>query len=427
MCRSFAALLALGVSLFLVDGEGLHSQLSQYNDIESLKKMISVLGKLPFKQDIPIRFMSKTRLQGNIAARFDADYPEKLSEKEGEFIWLMGFVERKIDVRRIRKQILLNNAGVWYNSKSKELLALYEYQDINFIHAMTLVYELRHSIQDQYFDLSALVSNKSDFDDRKLGILAAIKGDATFLMLLSSDMNADILLSSPEGESLFSYAPIIKPSLLYRKPLVLKYQLLMPYVEGLRFVNTVFKKKKWKGMNEILHDPPESSEQILHPDKYLKREKPVKVTISYKPEGYDLFHSGVIGEYYLNVLLKPRNNLSLADYANGWGGDTFHIYKKPKNKQDSTNSYFLVWKSTWDRDKKVNYCSHFYTDFKRFIERRFLVNFKEGKVKGVNFIAGQSQSGEGYFFLSRSGYKIFYARSNNRKQMNTFIYGGHYD
>jgi hypothetical protein len=427
LCRSIAALLAVGVALFLVDGEGLHSQLSPYKDIESLKKMIAVLGKLPFKQDIPIRYMSKTRLQENIAARFDADYPEKLSEKEGEFIRLMGFVDRKVDVRRLRKRILLNNAGVWYNSKTKELLALYEYQDIDFIHAMVLAHGLRHSIQDQYFDLSALAGGHSDFDDRKLGVLAAIKGDATFLMLQSSDMNADILLSSPEGKSLFSYAPIIKPSLLYRQPLVLKYQLLMPYVEGLRFVNAVFKKKKWKGVNEILRDPPESTEQILHPDKYFKREKPVKVTISYKPEGYELFHSGVIGEYYLKVLLKPQNSLFLADYANGWGGDTFHIYKKPKNEQDSSNSYFLVWESVWDRDKKVNYCSRFHTDFKRFIEKRFHVNFKKGKVKGVNFIAGQSQSGEGYFFLTRLGYKIFYARSNNRKQMNTFIYGGHYD
>ncbi|NIM10869.1 MAG: hypothetical protein GTO45_02665 [Candidatus Aminicenantes bacterium] len=413
--------------MFLVDGEGLHSQLSQYNDIESLKKQITVLGMLPFKQDIPIHYMSKTRLQEYLAVRFDADYPDKLSEKEGEFIWLMGFVERKIDVRRVRKQILLNNVGAWYNSKTKELLALYEYRDIDFIHAMVLTHELRHSILDQHFDLSALAGGHSDFDDRKLGVLAAIKGDTTFLMVQYSDMNADILLSSPDGDALFSYAPIIKPSLLYRKPIVLKYQLLMPYVEGLRFVNAVFKKKKWKGVNEILHDPPESTEQILHPDKYFKREKPVKVTIRYKPEGHELFHSGVIGEYYLKVLLKPKNSLFLRDYANGWGGDTFHIYKKPKNKQDASNSYFLAWESIWDRDKKVNYCSHFHTDFKRFIERRFNVNFKKGKVKGVNFIAGQSQSGEGYFFLVRLGYKVFYARSNNRKQMNTFIYGGHYD
>jgi hypothetical protein len=427
MCRSIGVLLGVWVSLFLVNQGGLHSQLSQHEDIESLKRHVTVVGQLPFKQDIPIRYMSKTRLKKYIAGRFDADYPEKLSEKEAEFIRLMGFVDRKINVRRLRKQILLNNAGAWYNSKSKELLALYEYRDFDFIHGMVLAHELRHAILDQHFDLSALTGGHSDFDDRKLGVLAAIKGDATFLMVLFSDMNADILLSSPNGEALFSYAPIIKPSLLYRKPTVFKYQLLMPYVEGLRFVNAVFKKKKWKGLNEILHEPPESTEQILHPDKYLKREKPVNVAVNFKPEGYELFHSGVIGEYYLNVLLKPEKSLFLADYANGWGGDTFHIYKGPKNKQDASGSYFLVWKSVWDRDKKVNYCSHFHTDFKRFIERRFHVNFKKGKVKGINFIAGQSQSGEGYFFLARLGYKVFYARSNNRKQMNTFIYGGHYD
>ncbi len=422
-----AVLLGVVVCLFLVTQGGLHSQLSQHEDIESLKKHITVVGQLPFKEDIPVRYLGKTSLQKYIARRFDKDYPEELSRKEAEFIRLMGFVDREVNVRRLRKRILINNAGVWYNQESKELLALHEYQDFDFVHGMVLAHQLRRALLDQHFDLTALAGGRSDFDDRKLAVLTAIKGDATFIMVLFSDMNADILLSSPDGDALFSYAPIIKPTLLYRKPLVFKYQLLMPYLEGLRFVNAVFKKKKWKGVNEILNDPPESTEQILHPDKYFNKEKPVSVTISYNPEGYKLFHSGVIGEYYLNVLLKPEKSLFLEDYANGWGGDTFHIYKKPGTKDETSGSYFLAWKSVWDRDKKVNYCSHFHTDFKRFIERRFHVNFKKGKVKGINFIAGLSQSGEGYFFLARLGYTVFYARSNNRKQMNTFIYGGHYD
>ncbi|UCH96877.1 MAG: hypothetical protein JSV88_08510, partial [Candidatus Aminicenantes bacterium] len=82
------------------------------------------------------------------------------------------------------------------------------------------------------------------------------------------------------------------------------------------------------------------------------------------------------------------------------------------------------WESLWDNE---DYCSHFYSDFKRFIDRRFNVNFKKGSVKGIHFIAGRSGAREDYFFLMKLKNKIFYARSDKRDQMNALIYGGNYD
>ena len=130
-----------------------------------------------------------------------------------------------------------------------------------------------------------------------------------------------------------------------------------------------------------------------------------------------MFHSGVIGEYYLSVLIKSKEDYIDKDYARGWGGDTFQIYK-------NAGSYFLLWESVWDKDI---YCSNFFSDFKRFIEKRFDVNFKKGNVKGIGFIAGKSGAREDYFFLVKLTDKIFYARSDKRDQMNALIYGGYYD
>ena len=144
-------------------------------------------------------------------------------------------------------------------------------------------------------------------------------------------------------------------------------------------------------------------------------EKPVNVVIQYKPEGYELYHSGVIGEYYLDVLLKPNDQDTLKDVARGWGGDTFHIFK-------NASCYFLVWESVWDKD---DFCSQFFSHFKGFIQRRFGVTFKKGNVNGIDFIAGRS--GKNYFFIMKFKNRIFYVRSDNREQMNRFIYGGHYD
>jgi len=397
------------------------AQSNKKDGIDALKEKVAAVGKLPFKRDVPIIYVNKVRLKKYISAVFAKEYPEQLSGKENEFIRLMGFTENDahIDARKIRKRILLDNTGGLYNENTDELLVLDQYREVNYMNSMVLVHELRHALQDQYFNLAGMQGSRSasDFDDRRLAVLAAVEGDATFLMVEFSGLDADILASSPTSDALMSFLPTAKPSLLYREPEIIKNQLLMPYIYGLRFVSAVFKKKKWKGVNRILLLPPASTEQILHPEKYFNREAPKEVFIQYKPQGYQLFHSGVIGEYYLSVLLKSGEDYADKEYALGWGGDTFHIYK-------NDGSYFLLWESVWDKEI---YGSNFFSDFKRFIEKRFDVNLKKGNVKGIDFIAGKSGTREDYFFLVKLMDKIFYARSNNRDQMNALIYGGNYD
>ena len=232
-------------------------------------------------------------------------------------------------------------------------------------------------------------------------------------MVLYAGLNPEVLASSFNAEALMSFSPIGNTNTLHNAPEIVKYQLIVPYIEGLKFVNTILKRKKWKGVNKILVSPPASTEQILHPEKYLKGELPFLVKIGYKPDGYALVHSGVVGEFYLNVLLKPGDNYK--DIASGWGGDTFKIYKNSK-------FYFLLWESVWDKDK---YCARFFVVFTRFLEKRYGVKFRKGNIKGFPFIAGDSD--EGYFFMNVHKNRIFYVRSNDRKQINSFINGGYYD
>ncbi|MGD2085581.1 MAG: hypothetical protein PVH61_05275 [Candidatus Aminicenantes bacterium] len=420
--KKFSPLLMLILAVgFVTFGGFAFAQANKKSGIDALKEKVAVLGKLAFKGDVPINYVNKVRLKKYISAFFDKEYPEQLSRKENEFIRLMGFADNdaNLDVRNIRKRIFLDNTGGLYNEETDELLVLVQYRELNYLNSMVLVHELRHALQDQYFNLAGILDSRSfsDFDDRRLAVLAAVEGDATFLMVQYSGLDADILASSPSSDALMSFLPTAKPSLLYREPEIIRNQLMMPYIHGLRFVSAVFKKKKWKGVNRILLLPPASTEQILHPEKYFKREAPKEVLIQYKPQGYQLFHSGVIGEYYLKVLVKSREDYTYKDYARGWGGDTFQIYK-------NADSYFLLWESVWDKDI---YCSNFFSDFKRFIEKRFDVNLKNGNVKGIGFIAGKSDAREDYFFLMKLKDRIFYARSDNRDQMNALIYGGNYD
>jgi hypothetical protein len=386
--------------------------------VDELKKQVVATGILPFKADLPVKYLSRRQLKRYIESMVNREYSTEQAQKESRFLHLMGFTEHPLDLKRLRTEILTENAGGLYNEKTGELLVLEAFMDMNMINALIVVHELRHAIQDQQVGLARLLGTFSDFDDRRLAVLAALEGDASFVMARFSREFSAIpldpeLLTSYNSDALMSFSPLAATGLLHRSPDIIKFQLMMPYIEGLKFTAAVFDRKKWKGVNRVLTAPPLSSEQVLHPEKYFKNERPIQVTILYKPEGYQLYHAGVLGEYYLNILLKQDDQY--VDVAAGWGGDGFALYR-------DGDDYFLLWESSWDEEK---YGSQFFFVFKKFLEHQFKVSFREGEVKGFAFLAGRSRFG--YFFLWRRGNEIFYARCSDRIQMNKFISGGLYD
>jgi hypothetical protein len=382
-------------------------------DLDELKKSVVRIGHLDFRRDVPVRYLDREQLRSYIERLFESDYPDELAGKEEDFIYLMGFTEGRIALKPLRKKILLENVGGMYNEKTKELLAVEEFRNVDMINGPALAHELRHAIQDQHFHLAALLGDLSDFDDRKLAALAAVEGDATLVMIYQLGFDPDLVGDAFSPENLLSFSALSGASTLVSAPDIVKYQLLMPYLEGMRFSQEIVKRRKWKGLNQVLARKPLSSEQILHPQKYLAREMPQAVFTAYRPARGERVYSGVVGEYYLNVLLK--NGPEIADAASGWGGDLFSLYR-------DGDARLLLWEAQWDSAAD---CSRFHADFQKFLERKFHVAFRDGQNQGRRFVAGSSAAG--YFFLLREGIRLFYARSNDRTQINELISGGIYD
>jgi hypothetical protein len=382
-------------------------------DMDELKKSVVRIGHLGFQRDVPVRYLDRGQLKSYIERLFESDYPDELAEKEEEFIYLMGFTGEKIALKPLRRKILLENVGGMYNEKTKELLAVEEFRNVDMINGPALAHELRHAIQDQHFHLAELLGDLSDYDDRKLAALAAVEGDATLVMIYQLGFDPDMVGDAFSPENLLSLSAMTGASTLVSAPDIVKYQLLMPYLDGMRFSQAILKRAKWKGLNRVLARKPLSSEQILHPQKYLAREMPQAVVTAYRPARGERVYSGVVGEYYLNVLLK--NGPEIADAASGWGGDLFSLYR-------DGDARLLLWEAQWDSAAD---CSRFHGDFRKFLESRFHVVFQGGQNRGRSFIAGSS--GAGYFFLLREGARLFYARSNDRNQINELISGGIYD
>lgn len=110
-----------------------------------------------------------------------------------------------------------------------------------------------------------------------------------------------------------------------------------PYVQGLAFVETLFDEGGWAAVNEAYSNPPVSSEQILHPEKYLEVELPIEVVDPLVgenfPSGWRLMEQGTLGEWRTFLLLGynlfgefPIEPDDAAVAAAGWGGDGYQVY-----------------------------------------------------------------------------------------------------
>ena len=235
------------------------------------------------------------------------------------------------------------------------------------------VHEVGHALQDQHFDLEALgIGDDALLSDRSLALGALVEGDAT-LVMFSYVMGTDLetlpmaremvegFTSDPDGLASL-VADQGDTDAMLQAPAYLQESLVFPYLQGLVFCLAV----RQAGGQELLdhifaHDPPTSTEQILHPEKWLEmRDEPVAITIPDLTPWLDdraFVEGGDLGELTIRVMLTERlvaeNSSSkkrrgeartrAQQAAAGWGGDAMAFYAAPGAEQG-----VLVWVSEWD-------------------------------------------------------------------------------
>lgn len=182
---------------------------------------------------------------------------------------------------------------------------------------LTLVHELTHAWQDQHHDLGALTQDVTD-PDALLAADALVEGDATRVE------EAWRAAQSPADRA--AIERVERGLALDREPsraersLGLLYD--FPYSVGLDFVSALYDRDGNAAVDAAFDRPPASTEQVLHPERYDRRERPRDVA---QPQPTtDPVDVGVLGELGL-VLLAGRGDLDerALSAAAGWGGDRY--------------------------------------------------------------------------------------------------------
>ena len=197
------------------------------------------------------------------------------------------------DLRVLRAKILEENIIGFYDERpgKKRLYAVSAERKLTPANQLILSHELRHALQDQYADLHGMIPQSvGDFDDRRMAFLSVLEGDATLVM-------ERFLIHRLGGEKEDEVPPYSLPTPpMPDVPPVLRDQLLLPYFAGRDFAMHVHKKGGWEALRQAWGRPPQSTEQVLHPEKYDAREAPRTVDLSYAPGRGRAINEGVLGE-----------------------------------------------------------------------------------------------------------------------------------
>jgi hypothetical protein len=249
---------------------------------------------------------------------FDRSYPRARRRADEEVLKLLGLLEPDVDLRGVSASIFGQAVAGYYDPRNGRLRVVEGAQTANqVLNEITLSHELTHALEDQRLELD--LEKTSGSDDRALAYLGLVEGSATAVMFtyaerhFSAEQTLGGLLSSL-GQDTGDLPPFIEA------------QLIFPYIRGQQFVQRLYEAGGWGVVNAAYRfRPPASTEQVLHPDKYLQVEQPETVRLDARKalgDGWRRLAGGVWGEWATGELLGNPGA------AEGWGGDRYELWQR---------------------------------------------------------------------------------------------------
>jgi hypothetical protein len=291
-----------------------------------------IRGLQPTKAVEPVS-LDEAQLKSNLAGEFDRENtPDELRVAEDLLISL-GLLPPGSNLRTIMLDFQSGQVAGYYSPDKDQLYVVNRSGELDGSQMVTYAHEFTHQLDDQVIGLDKLGLDTPDQSDRQLARLALVEGDATSVQ--SAYMTAN-LTPRQLGEVLAAAGDPKALEALQKTPPYVRETALFPYERGLAFVTTLIASGGYAAVDAAFADPPGSTEQILHPEKYLQREPPAAVTLpdvakslgaGWTAEGQD-----TLGELLLSIWLThggvPRAEANAA--AAGWGGDRLVVLRGPE-------------------------------------------------------------------------------------------------
>jgi hypothetical protein len=323
---AFLATLALLVGLAALKWNDGSSPVSEPSaPVATIAERVEALRGLRFaERPVPQRVTpEEARREG--LADLDRGYPAARRDADETLYEMLGLVPEHTDLRKVQASVFTEQVGGYYDPRTGRLRVVEGTATSNrVLDEMTLAHELTHALEDQALHLDLKLADATD--DRGMAYRTLAEGTATSLMFDYVDryFKADVALGAFLG-SAFTAAPTTP------LPPFIQAGLTFPYLQGREFVAQLRRRGGWRLVDTAFRRPPESTEQVMHPDAWLLVDRPESVAAPEPPagDGWRRIATGTFGEWQTGELLATAGSRK-PEAAAGWEGDAYALYRGPR-------------------------------------------------------------------------------------------------
>lgn len=363
--------------------------------VAELETISGLLQRRPLRAER----IARERVKGFLEERVREEVKPEELRAEQITLKKFGLLPPDFDLKTAMLELLSEQAAAFYDFRRKRLF-LIEGADGEVQHS-ALVHELAHALADQNFDLRRFIERGRPSDDASLARLAVMEGQATWLMSeYLTRQTGQSLRNSPVLVRMMSRAAELSAGqfpVFENAPLYLRVTLLFPYTQGMLFQHAVLEKLGPAAFGEVFRRPPVSTQQILHPQKYLQDVRPVTPRLPETNLGRDfrLLAEGTVGELDHTILLRQYVDSKVAEeLAPRWRGGAYKIWERKAGRR-----VVLAYSSRWEDSAAAERYFGCYQQVLRGKWKRFEPTFRR-----PGAIAGRGD--DGFFYLQVAGPEV---------------------
>jgi hypothetical protein len=307
--------------------------------IDSLIPQVERAVGITFQRPPRFAIRSREQVSRYLLTKLEQEFPPAKVEGVEAAYNLLGLLADTVRIRSLLLGLYAEQVAGYYDPDSLTLYAVEGAEGAQL--RLVLAHELVHALQHEQLPLERLLKDLSSAD-RLAASQAVLEGHATIAMLgVMVPDRASLLdpqfwrLYREQVKAAQTSMPVFRSA-----PLVLQEGLIFPYLAGAEFM------RWWEGLGRgrplpLPDELPQSSEQILHPDRYLAGDGPV--TVRFADSAAGVMHEDTMGELELAIWTAELRGGGevLTGLPLGWGGDRFRVYRTPDGPA-------LVLHTVWD-------------------------------------------------------------------------------
>jgi len=353
---------------------------------------VEKVRELEFERPVPVEIQTRSEFQ-NRSGGYNYSTADRLHQNvKWEAMLMVGEDTSAIATQQSNRGATV---GGFYSPTEDRIVVVSENETSPKLDEITLAQELFHALQDQKYNFSNFRSQTQEGHNANDGI---IEGDGNYVDYLYEqrcEEEWDCLMPRSSGGG--GGSPDIHFGLYF-----VSFQ---PYSSGPGFVQELHEEQGWGAVNAVYENPPASSEQVIHPDKYGE-DQPTEIdfedrsndeweilemgegSVNYATFGegglasmvyYPTFEASqknqaptqVTVPYraffnYQGQELQPINPYNYSFEASaGWDGDRLYPYVNGSSAETNETGY--VWQMEWDSEADAR---EFVSTYETILEHR---------------------------------------------------------